>query len=80
MAETRVRLATEHGDIVLRFFPEVAPKHVENFLELTRRGFYDGAVNDSGPRTTRHYRSAHQAAASARSASRLSCALRFVGL
>lgn len=44
MAETRVRLATEHGDIVLRFFPEVAPKHVENFLELTRRGFYDGKI------------------------------------
>ncbi|MBS1704691.1 MAG: peptidylprolyl isomerase [Armatimonadetes bacterium] len=35
-------LQTNHGRIVLKFFPEVAPKHVEAFKKLTREGFYDG--------------------------------------
>jgi peptidyl-prolyl cis-trans isomerase B (cyclophilin B) len=30
------------GRIVLRFFPDSAPKHVENFKKLARQGFYDG--------------------------------------
>ena len=32
------------GDIVLRFFPDVAPSHVKNFLELAGRKFYDGTT------------------------------------
>ena len=28
--------------ITLEFFPADAPKHVENFIKLTRAGFYDG--------------------------------------
>ncbi len=32
------------GDIVLRFFPDVAPKHVENFLKLAKENFYDGTT------------------------------------
>ena len=36
-------LKTNQGDIVLRFFPDVAPKHVENFLTLAADGFYDGS-------------------------------------
>ena len=32
------------GDIVLRFFPDVAPNHVKNFLELAGRKFYDGTT------------------------------------
>jgi len=35
-------LKTNMGDIVLRFFPDVAPNHVENFLTLAADGFYDG--------------------------------------
>lgn len=30
------------GEITLEFFPKDAPKHVENFLALARKGFYDG--------------------------------------
>lgn len=30
------------GNIVLEFFPEVAPNHVRNFLRLAEQGFYDG--------------------------------------
>lgn len=33
---------TSVGTMVLRFFPDVAPGHVENFKKLTREGFYDG--------------------------------------
>jgi len=35
-------LRTNHGDIWIRFYPEQAPKHVANFLELSGNGFYDG--------------------------------------
>jgi peptidyl-prolyl cis-trans isomerase B (cyclophilin B) len=30
------------GEITLEFFPKDAPRHVENFLALARKGFYDG--------------------------------------
>jgi peptidyl-prolyl cis-trans isomerase B (cyclophilin B) len=30
------------GRIVLTFWPDVAPNHVKNFLDLARKGFYDG--------------------------------------
>lgn len=32
------------GEIRLRFFPDVAPGHVENFKKLARQGFYDGTT------------------------------------
>ncbi len=35
-------LKTNHGDIVLRFFPDVAPNHVDNFMSLAANGVYDG--------------------------------------
>ncbi|MAE45709.1 MAG: peptidylprolyl isomerase [Planctomycetes bacterium] len=41
-SNTRVRLETCHGDMLIEFFPELAPKHVENFISLTQSGFYDG--------------------------------------
>ncbi len=37
-------LKTKFGDIEIKFFPEVAPKHVENFIKLARSGFYDGTI------------------------------------
>lgn len=39
---TQAILSTRHGDITIEFLPEVAPNHVNNFLELARAGFYDG--------------------------------------
>ena len=35
-------METEEGRIVLMFYPEVAPDHVEHFKRLIREGFYDG--------------------------------------
>ncbi|HTK31403.1 MAG TPA: peptidylprolyl isomerase, partial [Candidatus Saccharimonadaceae bacterium] len=32
------------GDITLRFFPDLAPGHVDNFVALAKSGFYDGTV------------------------------------
>ena len=44
MAGTRAIIETKFGDIELRFFPEVAPNHVNNFIELAKKGFYDGTT------------------------------------
>ena len=33
---------TTMGDITMRFFPEAAPKSVENFITLAKNGYYDG--------------------------------------
>jgi len=35
-------IQTSEGTMVLEFWPEVAPGHVENFKRLARQGFYDG--------------------------------------
>ncbi len=37
-------ISTELGDIVIRFFPDSAPRHVENFKDLARSKFYDGTT------------------------------------
>jgi len=42
--EKVVVLHTKSGKIVIEFFPEDAPGHVENFLSLTESGFYDRTV------------------------------------
>lgn len=44
MAETRAVIETKSGNIELRFFPDVAPTHVNNFIELAKKGFYDGTI------------------------------------
>ena len=36
-----VVLETGQGNIVIEFFPEKAPNHVDNFLKLAEDGFYD---------------------------------------
>ena len=33
---------TSKGDISIRFFPEGAPKTVENFIKLSQKGYYNG--------------------------------------
>lgn len=43
-AESRVKLQTNHGDIVIELNAEKAPKTTENFLGYVRDGFYDGTV------------------------------------
>ncbi len=35
-------LHTSKGEIEIRFFAQVAPNHVRNFLELAEKGFYNG--------------------------------------
>lgn len=42
--ELRAVIKTPYGNIELRFFPDVAPNHVSNFIELSKKGFYDGTV------------------------------------
>jgi len=44
MSETRAAIETRFGNIEIRFFPEVAPNHVSNFIELSKKGFYDGTT------------------------------------
>jgi cyclophilin family peptidyl-prolyl cis-trans isomerase len=33
---------TSAGEIDIRFFPDVAPNHVKNFIDLAEKGFYNG--------------------------------------
>ena len=35
-------LHTSAGEIDIRFFPDVAPNHVKNFIDLAEKGFYTG--------------------------------------
>ncbi len=37
-------LVTDKGTMVVTFFPEQAPRHVRNFLELAQKGFYHGVA------------------------------------
>jgi peptidyl-prolyl cis-trans isomerase B (cyclophilin B) len=37
-------IATNHGQMVVEFWSDVAPNTVENFKKLARQGFYDGTA------------------------------------
>jgi len=37
-------IKTKFGDIEMRFFPDLAPRHVENFIKLAKSGFYNGTI------------------------------------
>src|ERR1043165_9196504 len=37
-------IKTSYGEMEIAFWPEVAPKTVENFKKLAREGFYDGTA------------------------------------
>jgi peptidylprolyl isomerase len=39
-----VVLKTNRGDIELELFPKVAPKAVKNFIELSKKGYYNGVI------------------------------------
>jgi peptidyl-prolyl cis-trans isomerase B (cyclophilin B) len=40
----RAIIKTKFGDIEMKFYPDVAPKHVENFIKLAKSGFYNGTI------------------------------------
>jgi peptidyl-prolyl cis-trans isomerase B (cyclophilin B) len=37
-------IKTSYGEITIAFWPDVAPKTVENFKKLAREGYYDGTA------------------------------------
>ena len=40
----KATIKTKFGDLDVVFFPEKAPKHVENFIALAKSGFYNGTI------------------------------------
>lgn len=40
----RAIIKTKFGDIEVKFYQDVAPKHVENFIKLAKDGFYNGTI------------------------------------
>ena len=69
MSEQQAIIHTTLGDITLKFFPEVAPNHVNNFIELVKKGFYNGTtfhrvvpkfvIQGGDPNTKKPDRSSH---------------------
>lgn len=43
-SNARAVIKTKFGDIEIKFLPDVAPKHVENFIKLAKTGFYNGTI------------------------------------
>jgi dolichyl-diphosphooligosaccharide--protein glycosyltransferase len=41
---TTADIETTQGPITIQFFPNEAPHHVQNFIDLAKKGFYDGTV------------------------------------
>ena len=37
-------IKTRFGEMEMKFFPDLAPKHVENFIKLAKTGFYNGTI------------------------------------
>jgi peptidyl-prolyl cis-trans isomerase B (cyclophilin B) len=44
MKETTAVIHTKLGDIKLAFYPDLAPNHVESFISLAKKGFFDGTI------------------------------------
>jgi peptidyl-prolyl cis-trans isomerase B (cyclophilin B) len=44
MPYPRAIISTDHGDMTVELWDDVAPKHVENFLKLGKSGFYDNLI------------------------------------
>jgi peptidyl-prolyl cis-trans isomerase B (cyclophilin B) len=38
----RAVISTKFGDMLVKFYPEAAPRHVDNFIALAKMGFYNG--------------------------------------
>ncbi|WP_125770593.1 peptidylprolyl isomerase [Companilactobacillus furfuricola] len=41
---SKVTLKTNHGDISIQLFDDLAPKTVKNFVGLAEKGYYDGVI------------------------------------
>jgi peptidyl-prolyl cis-trans isomerase B (cyclophilin B) len=44
MSDEVAVIRTTEGEMVVKLWPEVAPKTVENFKKLAKQGFYDGTA------------------------------------
>ena len=44
MANPTVTIETNHGTITAEMFSDLAPKTAGNFIELAKKGFYDGII------------------------------------
>lgn len=44
MSETTAVIETKFGNMEIKFFPDVAPNHVNNFIELAKKGFYNSTT------------------------------------
>jgi peptidyl-prolyl cis-trans isomerase B (cyclophilin B) len=44
MGEIKAIIETKFGNMELQFFPEVAANHVKNFIDLAKKGFYEGTL------------------------------------
>ena len=40
----RAIIKTKFGEMEVKFFPDIAPMHVENFIKLAKDGFYNGTI------------------------------------
>ncbi len=69
MADSKAIIETKFGNIELKFFPDVAPNHVDNFIELAKKGFYDSTtfhrvipgfmIQGGDPNSKNHDKSTH---------------------
>ena len=42
--DPRATIVTKFGEMKIRFYPDDAPRHVENFVNLAKMGFFDGTT------------------------------------
>ncbi|TAJ27620.1 MAG: peptidylprolyl isomerase [Nitrospirae bacterium] len=42
--EPRAIVKTKYGEMEIKFFADLAPKHMENFVKLAKSGFYNGTI------------------------------------
>src|SRR5438105_946776 len=43
-SKKQARFKTSKGEMVIKFFPDVAPNTVKNFCDLAQKGFYNGLI------------------------------------
>lgn len=44
LKNTKAVIETKFGNIEIKFFPDVAPNHVKNFIKLAKDGAYDNTI------------------------------------
>ncbi len=44
MDNTKAVIETKYGNMTIKFFPDAAPGHVKNFVDLAKKGVYDGTI------------------------------------